>query len=204
METLLACAASERPLVLVCEDLHWADPTSLELLEQLLPLTDRPPLLFSASSVRSGSTGPGSCGRRPRRDYGPRHTDLWLEPCRLARASGWWATCCAIEDLPEQLKDAHPEPRRGQPLLPGGDPALPDRPGGHRAGRGDGRWQATREVADIAIPDTLQGVLMARIDRLQEETKRVLQLAAVIGRLFLYRVLAAIAARGAGAWTGGC
>ena len=56
-----------------------------------------------------------------------------------------------------------------------------------------GRWRATRDVADIAIPDTLHGVLMARIDRLQEETKRVLQLASVIGRIFLYRVLAAIA-----------
>jgi tetratricopeptide (TPR) repeat protein len=56
-----------------------------------------------------------------------------------------------------------------------------------------GCWQAIRDVADIAIPDTLYGVLMARIDRLQEETKRVLQLAAVIGRIFLYRVLAAIA-----------
>jgi oligopeptide transport system substrate-binding protein len=56
-----------------------------------------------------------------------------------------------------------------------------------------GRWQATRDVADIPIPDTLHGVLIARIDRLQEETKRVLQMAAVIGRIFLYRVLAAIA-----------
>jgi ABC-type oligopeptide transport system substrate-binding subunit len=56
-----------------------------------------------------------------------------------------------------------------------------------------GRWEATREVANIAIPDTLQGVLMARIDRLHEETKRVLQMAAVIGRIFLYRVLSAIA-----------
>ncbi|MBN1933414.1 MAG: hypothetical protein JW934_02050, partial [Anaerolineae bacterium] len=56
-----------------------------------------------------------------------------------------------------------------------------------------GRWQATRDVTDIAIPDTLHGVLVARIDRLQQESKRVLQLASVIGRLFFYRVLAEIA-----------
>jgi len=55
------------------------------------------------------------------------------------------------------------------------------------------QWQATRRIEDIAIPDSLQGVLMARIDRLQEEARRVLQLASVIGRIFLYRVLAAIA-----------
>ena len=55
-----------------------------------------------------------------------------------------------------------------------------------------GRWYATRAVAAIDLPDTLQGVLMARIDRLQQETKRILQMAAVIGRSFLYRVLAEI------------
>ena len=56
-----------------------------------------------------------------------------------------------------------------------------------------GRWLGRRDVAEIALPDTLQGVLMARIDRLQEDTKRVLQMASVIGRVFLYRVLAAVA-----------
>jgi oligopeptide transport system substrate-binding protein len=57
-----------------------------------------------------------------------------------------------------------------------------------------GHWTAAREVASIPIPDTLHGVLMARIDRLQEDTRRVLQMASVIGRIFLYRVLAAIMA----------
>jgi predicted ATPase len=56
-----------------------------------------------------------------------------------------------------------------------------------------GLWEATRDVAEIPIPDTLHGVLLARIDRLQEEARRVLQMASVIGRIFLYRILEAIA-----------
>jgi oligopeptide transport system substrate-binding protein len=52
----------------------------------------------------------------------------------------------------------------------------------------------TRDVTDIPIPETIQAVLMARIDRLDEETRRVLQMASIIGRIFLYRVLAEIAA----------
>jgi len=56
-----------------------------------------------------------------------------------------------------------------------------------------GRWEVTEDVSGIPIPDTLQGVLMARIDRLREESKRLLQMASVIGRIFLYRVLGAIA-----------
>jgi predicted ATPase len=43
VETLVECTAQQQPLVVVCEDLHWADPTSLELLEQLLALTEALP-----------------------------------------------------------------------------------------------------------------------------------------------------------------
>jgi oligopeptide transport system substrate-binding protein len=63
-----------------------------------------------------------------------------------------------------------------------------------------GVWHVTGDGAEVMLPETLQGVLMARIDRLAEETKRVLRLASVIGRVFLYRVLAAIAAATTVAW----
>ncbi|HSR33722.1 MAG TPA: ABC transporter substrate-binding protein, partial [Anaerolineae bacterium] len=57
-----------------------------------------------------------------------------------------------------------------------------------------GGWRATAEIAQVEIPATLQGVLLARIDRLQEDVRRTLQLASVIGRTFLYRLLEAISA----------
>ena len=46
VQALVENVARRQPIVLVCEDMHWADPTSLELLERLLPLVDRVPLLF--------------------------------------------------------------------------------------------------------------------------------------------------------------
>jgi tetratricopeptide (TPR) repeat protein len=55
------------------------------------------------------------------------------------------------------------------------------------------QWQTTREAADIPIPDTLHAVLAARIDCLPQEARRVLQLASIIGCIFAYRVLVAIA-----------
>jgi predicted ATPase len=51
------------------------------------------------------------------------------------------------------------------------------------------KWTVTREINNIEIPDTLQGVLTARIDRLSEDAKRVLQIASVIGRKFPVKVL---------------
>ena len=55
--------------------------------------------------------------------------------------------------------------------------------------RQDGAWEVTRDLSEVEIPDTLQGVIMARIDRLPEDAKRTLQIAAVIGRRFQVKVL---------------
>ena len=51
------------------------------------------------------------------------------------------------------------------------------------------RWKAREAVSDIDVPDTIQSVVLARVDRLQSEAKAVLQCASVIGRLFKYRLL---------------
>ena len=51
------------------------------------------------------------------------------------------------------------------------------------------RWRATTNVHDVTVPDNLQALLVARMDRLERDVRRTLQLAAVIGRSFYYRVL---------------
>ena len=58
--------------------------------------------------------------------------------------------------------------------------------------REDSRWRATREIENIAVPDTLSGVVTARLDRLDEGSKRVAQTAAVIGREFPFDALASV------------
>ena len=58
-------------------------------------------------------------------------------------------------------------------------------------------WRGRSPADQVQIPDTLQGVIVARLDRLDEDVKHVLKIASVIGRSFLYRVLAAIGAASA-------
>jgi oligopeptide transport system substrate-binding protein len=117
-----------------------------------------------------------------------------LEALSGAESEALVGKLLSLEGLPEQLKEKIQARAEGNPFyLEEVLRSLIDE-GSIEQEAGTGCWLATKEVGDIAIPDTLQGVLMARIDRLQEETKRVLQMASVIGRLFLYRVLAAIAA----------
>ena len=53
----------------------------------------------------------------------------------------------------------------------------------------DNRIVLTRNLADVAVPDSIHDVLMARIDRLPEDPKRAIQVASVIGREFALRLL---------------
>jgi len=203
VETLVGRAAGRRPLVLACEDLHWADPTSLELLQQLLSLTDRVPLLLLCVLRPERSHGCWRIIETAARDYPHRHTDLRLGPLSgaesevlvgnlLSLSCARDATRC-VEDLPEQLRSGVLDRAEGNPFFV--EEILRSLIDGGIIGHDEaaGRWYATRDLVDIPIPDTLHGALSARIDRLEPETKRVLQLASVVGRIFSYPVLFAIA-----------
>jgi ABC-type oligopeptide transport system substrate-binding subunit/class 3 adenylate cyclase len=193
LEMVLAGAADEHPLVAVCEDLHWADPTSIEVLEQLLPLTGRASLLMMCVFRLDKEHGSWRLRETAAREYGYRHTDLWLERLSAAESETLVRNLLRLEALPQELRARILSQAEGNPLYAEEIIRSLIDEGAVVRDEVRGRWEATQEVDAIPIPDTLQGVLTARIDRLEHETKRVLQMAAVIGRVFLYRVLAAIA-----------
>ncbi len=201
VEELIARVASDHPLALVCEDLHWADPTSVELLEQLLALTDRAPLLLVCVFRPEPGHGSWRIKETAARLYRHRHTDLWLDPLSAREGE------VLVGNLLDQERlDAKPAVNSLETVKrsildhAGGNPfyveeiirALID--GGSLArDLTTGRWEATGDFVDLPIPDSVQGLLVTRVDRLPEEARRVLQVAAVVGRIFPYRVLAAIA-----------
>ena len=59
--------------------------------------------------------------------------------------------------------------------------------------RREGRFEVTEKVSEIPIPNTINDVLMARIDRLEEKVRHLLKVASVIGRSFFYRILSDVA-----------
>jgi class 3 adenylate cyclase/predicted ATPase len=193
LETLVERAAGRGPLVLACEDLHWADPTSLELLEQLLPLTHRVPLLILCVFRPERSHGCWRILETAARDYPHCHTDLRLRPLSPVESEVLVGNLLHLENLPERLRSGVLDRAEGNPFFVEEILRALIDDGIIAHDEAAGRWHATRDVPDIPIPDTLHGVLSARIDRLEPETRRVLQLAAVIGRIFSYPVLVAIA-----------
>lgn len=193
VETLLEQTARRRPLIIVCEDLHWADPTSVELLERLLSLTERAPLLFICVFRPETDRACWRIKEAAARLFRHRHTDVWLKPLSPPESETLLRSLLGVSDTPRVLEEHLLNRAEGNPFFI--EEIIRSLIDAEVIARDEAtaRWQVRREVADIVLPDTLHGVLMSRIDRLPDEARRVLQRASVIGRLFSNRLLAEIA-----------
>ena len=162
--------AGQRPLVVVLEDWHWADDASVQLLEHLLPLTRAVPLLVVCTTrpQQDGLPGPAdrcrpSRGRRPA-GRGPADSALGRGECR-AGGRGVRARRLAARAARGGVAAG-----RGQPVLSGGDRPCAGRHGSGPPG-GQGGWELSEAAGQAGIPDTVRGVIVARIDRLDEELR---------------------------------
>jgi predicted ATPase len=179
--------AHRRPTVLVFEDLHWADPTSLDLIESLLPLACRSRLVILAM-FRSRRDEPSwRYHELAARDYAQWYLPLALAPLDLAESRQLVANLLHIEDLPGKVRQLILTKAEGNPFFV--EEVIRSLLDAELVVRENGHWRATRQIADIAVPDTLVGVISARLDRLAPEPKRLAQTASVIGREFGLEVL---------------
>ncbi|MDI6754068.1 MAG: adenylate/guanylate cyclase domain-containing protein [Thermodesulfobacteriota bacterium] len=184
--------AQERPLVLIFEDMHWTDQSSAFLLEHLLPLVREAPLLLCSLGRADAGTPAMHLWETQAKEYADCYTEIHLTPLSPLESIQLAHNLLKIEDFPPRLREGLFRKAEGNPFfLEEMIRALIDL-GAFVRNRNTGRWQATAKVEQITIPDTLQGVVIARIDRLNEEVKQVLKLASVIGRVFFYRVLRGI------------
>ncbi len=191
---LLRSWAKVSPLVLVCEDVHWADPSSVELLLRLLPLVRGTPLLFCFVS-RPDQDVTGWRLVTAAREQGVVLTEVSLQPLSEADGRQLVANLLRVEALPEQVRRLILERAGGNPFfLEEIIRTLIDREVIVLEGEG---WVCRQEVGQVVIPETLQSLLLARIDRLPEEVQRTLRIAAVIGRRFPLRVLETVLRGGA-------
>ncbi len=186
-QRLLRAEAQVTPLVILCEDLHWADPSSVDLGMQIVPVTAQAPIVC-VFVTRPDKDAPGWKLISQSHDIpGVGATELHLAPLSDKDSRELVSNLLEVEALPENLRLLILAKAEGNPFfVEEVIRMLIDRGG---IAQREGHWVVTREIQNIDIPDTLQGVLTARIDRLPEDAKRMLQVAAVIGRKFQVKVL---------------
>jgi class 3 adenylate cyclase len=184
---VLRAVSTSGPVVVVCDDVHWADTASTETLLQLLASVASLPVLF----IFSSRLDRGAVGWRliagARDIFGDALSEIRLDPLTLEDSRTLVSNLLQIESLPASTRELVLAKAEGNPFfVEEVIRMLIDRGAIVRDGE---RWIATEQVAEIEIPDTLQGLLLARIDRLPQESKRTLRVASVIGRQFGVTIL---------------
>lgn len=175
------------PLVLVCEDIHWSDPASVDLLIQLLPLiTPQPVLLLLLGRAETDAPG-WRLVTHVQATMGAALTEIKLQPLSDSDSRELVANLLEIESLPDQVRTNILARAEGNPFfVEEVIRMLIERGAIVRSGD---RWMANDTIMGVEIPDTLHSLLLARIDQLSDEAKRSLRVASVIGRQFPVRVL---------------
>jgi hypothetical protein len=178
---LLVRESQNRPIILVVEDLHWIDKTSEEFLSYLIEWLANTHILLILL-------------------YRPEYTHPWGSKSYYNRIG--------LDQL-----TAKSSARLIQAILEGGQavPELSELILNRAAGnplfmeefthallengsiqRKDRKYLLVKEVSEIQVPDTIQGIIAARMDRLEDDLKKTMQVASVVGRDFAFRILQTI------------
>jgi DNA-binding SARP family transcriptional activator/regulation of enolase protein 1 (concanavalin A-like superfamily) len=182
-----AALARQQPIVLVLEDLHWADSLSPDLISLLMEAVPRVPLLLL-------------CIYRPEREHRCRHlpavagrkcperyTEIHLSALTPAESRRLVSSLLPGDRLPASVPQSILDKAHGNPFfLEEVVRSLIDAGTLYREG---GSWQAREGIGALAVPESVQSIILSRVDRLERDARRVLETAAVIGRLFRRRWL---------------
>ncbi len=174
---ILEHLARERPVVVVFDDIHWAEPTMLDLIEHLADWTRdaavllvclaRPELL----EIRSGWGG-GKMNA----------TSILLEPLPGDEASLLVDNLLGRADIPPTARARILDAAEGNPLFVEEMLAMLIDDGLLRFE--EGGWRSVEDLANVTVPPTIHLLLAARLDRLDAEERAVIERGAVEGKVF--------------------
>jgi class 3 adenylate cyclase/tetratricopeptide (TPR) repeat protein len=181
MRDLLVRESQRRPLILAVDDLQWIDRTSDEFLNYFIGW-------LAGSHIQLILL------------YRPEYVHQWGSKSYYSQIGvEQLSTSASAELVRAMLEEGEVAPELREVILDraAGNPLFMEEfthtlleNGSIR--KRDHQYVLTRKVSEIQVPDTIQGIIAARMDRLEENLKRTMQVASVIGRDFAYRILQTI------------
>ena len=182
IKNIFAVSAKAKATVICLEDLHWADPPSMDLLRFILSDATipaiflciyRPPFKLFTSE--------------PLNIEGNWRHEIHLQDLSPAEAQQMMESLLRIRTIPLELKQFIHEKTEGNPFYL--EEVINSLIESETLVQDDGSWKLTRALSESGISPTIHGVIAARVDRLNVEMKRVLQEASVIGKNFHYVII---------------
>jgi class 3 adenylate cyclase/tetratricopeptide (TPR) repeat protein len=191
LRTLLETAAARRPLLVVVEDLHWADQSSVDLIERLLRSAEHHPILFLLTARPGYEQTSGRVLETIRSRYASFHVAIDLSPLDPHEASRLLDALVHSVELPPALSRTILKRAGGNPLFLEevvrtlvAEGAMPIE---------GGRLRIRPAEGEPVVPDTIQELLVARVDLLDEPARALLKAASVIGTTFPHWILEGVA-----------
>jgi tetratricopeptide (TPR) repeat protein len=181
LRELFITESQNKPLMLVFEDLHWIDKTSQEFLDYLIGSIANSHIML-VILYRSEYTHPWAS-----KSY---YTKIGLTQLRTGSSTQMVTALLANGQVTTELQQLVLNRSSGNPLFTEEFTySLLESGAIQKQGR---QFVLTTKASDIHLPDTIQGIIAARLDRLDDRLKYTMQVASVIGREFTFRILQAI------------
>lgn len=178
LRSILIQESRSKPLVVVVEDLHWIDEQSESAVKALVEVAASIPVLFVLTYRPSYAHSFGE------RSYFNRLSLSKLLPEEgVALASGM----LKVNTLPRDLQRLISRKGEGNPFYI--EEVVSSLLESGVLQRSNGTYELQRPIEQIRVPDTIQEIILSRIDRLEHQTREAIQLASVIGREFTFRLL---------------
>jgi class 3 adenylate cyclase/tetratricopeptide (TPR) repeat protein len=169
--------ARSRPLILVFDDIHWGEPTFLDLIEHIADWTRDAPILLIAMARAE------LLEKRPTWGGGKRWaTTLSLEPLSEVESEELVTSLLGRAELPIELRAQIGHAAEGNPLFV--EELLGKLIDDGFLVYADDGWSAPGDLRRVALPPTIQALLAARLDGLGSEERSVIERAAVEGKTF--------------------
>ena len=188
IKVILSALANKAPTIYFLEDLHWADPSFVELLRQAcLEIRESAIVLCTYRPTFSLFTGHQLSG------VGKYYHEIQLQDLSRSEAQDMLESLLKTESIPSDLKRWIQSKAEGNPFYL--EELVNSLIESETLVRDAGHWKITKPIFDADISSSIHGLISGRLDRLDKETKRILQEASVIGKSFLYEILKRITNR---------
>jgi class 3 adenylate cyclase/tetratricopeptide (TPR) repeat protein len=181
---MLETLATDKPLLVLFDDIHWAEPTFLDLLDHLTANSRGGSILLLCLARRE------LLEKRPTFGQAPGERTITLAPLADADAARVAANLLGEVGLADAVRDRVVAAAEGNPLFVEQLVSMLRESG--RLRLEDGRWAVVGDLSQLDVPPTIHALLAARLDALPEAERAVIDPASVIGLVFATSALQAI------------
>jgi len=177
LRRLLEHLASARPVVIVFDDVHWAEPAFLDLVEYLVGWSEGAPILCLCLGRPELLETRAGWRQRTEREW-----SATLQPLSPSESDLLLANLLARGKLADAARARIVEAAEGNPLFV--EEMLRMLVDENLLRQESGQWTSVRDLSDLAVPPTINALIGARVDRLSAGEQSVTQRASVVGKVF--------------------